>query len=111
MSRQVITARIERDGATYRILSCGHEQLQAQGGTADASLSAHCRICSATEARTGIAIQPRVKPVDQRNELQRLADAVEAVYVFPCGRAWGRGDVAVRKLIDAARAHGCGGET
>ena len=102
-----IAGRQRRDGYTVRSLECGHEQREPDGGYASTATSAFCRVCSANGARTHIGPRDDFRAVDTRNELQRLADGVQSVYVFPAGRAWGRADVAVRKLIEAAQRHDC----
>jgi hypothetical protein len=105
--RTAIVQRIQRDGITVRVLECGHEQRERLGGHSASALEAFCRQCGAGRARTATRKTAPTRPVDVRSELQRLADDVERTWHFPAGRAWGLGDVAVRKLVDAARKHSC----
>jgi hypothetical protein len=93
-----IVKREQRGRHIVRHLDCGHTQRQHSGSEAQTALEAYCRLC-ATRAKN-------VVPVDTRTELQRLADAVVAVYTFPT-RAWSPADTAVRRLVDACRKHNC----
>lgn len=93
-----IVKRETRGDAVWRVLECGHEQIETHGSRSGLVIEALC--CRSHEARS-----PR-PPIDTRNELQHLADDVEAVHVWPT-RAWSRSDVALRKLVDAAKKHAC----
>lgn len=59
-----IAKRVKRGADTYRVFEvCGHEQLQAVGGSAKSALQAWCKLCSPGERpRRSFASKGR-KPV------------------------------------------------